>query len=143
MANNLTDAGESLLLTWHLSNGTANRPTAWYASLHTTTTTGPTEAAPQTDEVSTTSSGYARQQIGGSSGFVISGTNPTVAKNTGSALTFGPATSAWGTITHMGIWSTASGSTGSLWTGTLTSSKTVAIGDSVTVAADAIVLSID
>jgi hypothetical protein len=139
MANNLTDAGEALVLTWLMSNGAATRPTAWYASLHVGAAT---EASPQTNEVST-SNGYARQAVGGASGFTVSGTAPTQGVNP-ALLTFGPNTTTnWGVVDNAGIWSTASGSTGSLWTGVLAASKTVAIGDSLTIAASALVVQLD
>ena len=143
MANNLTDVGENQLLVWQLSNGTLTgataRPTAWYVSLHTTTTTGPTEASPTTDEVST-ANGYARQQVGGASGFTVTGSS---ASNP-ATLTFGPnTTSNWGTITHAGVFTAVSGANYGLWTGTLTASKTVNIGDSLTIAASALTLTLD
>lgn len=136
MANNLVDAGENLLMVWHLSNGAATRPTAWYASLHVGAAT---EAAPQTNEIGA-GLGYSRQAVGGASGFTVTGNN---ALNP-ALLTFGPNTSTnWGTVTDVGVWSTASGSTGGLWTGTLTASKAVAVGDSLTIASSALSLTLD
>lgn len=55
----------------------------------------------------------ANEVVGGSyarlsAAFSNSGTNPTIASNTG-VLTFPTATGSWGTITHFGIWSALTG----------------------------------
>jgi len=137
VANNLTDAGENLLLTWLLTNGAATRPTAWYASLHVGAAT---EAAPATNEIA--GNGYARQAVGGASGFTVSGTAPTQAVNP-AILTFGPNTTTnWGTVTDAGVWSAVTAGVG-YWTGALAASKAVAVGDSLTIAASALVLQLD
>ena len=71
-----------------------------------------------------TGGGYARQ---GPINFTEAGANPTVASNT-ALLAFPQATAAWGTISHFGLWTAASGGTyqGS---GALTASGPVNNGD--------------
>lgn len=94
---------------------------ARYVSLHT--------AAPGdsgTSEVSTSGTGYARQ---GPVSFTNSGANPTSSKNS-ALLTFPTALGSWGTVTHFGVWSAASGGTFLGW-GVLTTSKAVAVDDVV------------
>lgn len=90
--------------------------TSAYVSLHTAdpVTTGANELS---------GNGYARQ----SATFSSTGSEPTVASNS-AIVTFPSATSAWGTITHFGIWDavTAGNFRGS---GALTTPKTVNSGD--------------
>lgn len=70
-----------------------------YVSLHT--------ADPGTTGASEVGGGaYARQPAS----FELSGANPTVASNE-NAIDFPQATTNWGTITHFGIWSAATGGT--------------------------------
>ena len=58
-------------------------------------------------------------------------------------MTFGPnTTSGWGTVTHFGIFD-ASTNGNLLYWGALTASKTVAVGDSVSFGAGALVVTED
>lgn len=140
MANNLTDNGEWLLLTWQLTANTVTRPTSWWASLHNLT---PTEATPSTGEISFTGNNYSRQSV-----TFLTGTSAATGgnfANNSNALTFGAALVSWSTITDLGIWAnnTSQATANSLWTGQLSSSKTVGAGDSLTVAIGALSLQID
>lgn len=104
----LAAAGETRAL-----NGLLN---SVYVSLHTGNpgTSGANEVS---------GNGYARQ----SAAFTNSGSNPTVAANNG-VIQFPQATGSWGTITHFGIWSAASG--GSYLGGEAVDvSKAIGIGD--------------
>jgi hypothetical protein len=135
--NNLTDAGEAQLLTWQLTNTAVSRPIAWYVSLHIGPTT---DAGPAANEV--VGNGYARKPVGGATGFTVSGTEPTQAVNP-SLLSFGPCVTAdWGLVTHAGVWTALTGGT-CLWTGPLMESKTIAVNDSLTISAGALVLQLD
>jgi len=114
----LAATGETTVLTALLASR--------FLSLHT--------AAPPTSEVS--GSGYARQAVTFAQ---TSGPDPTVYKNT-ALVTFPTATGAWGTITHFGIWTAASG--GSLLAyNSVTTPKPVAVDDIVRWEANA--LSVD
>lgn len=92
----LSDFGENLVQNFRLNNAAVTRPTTWFVGLHTGDP-GETGAA---NEVSTGGgSGYARQAVtfGASAAGIVA--------NTGLVL-FGPAVTAWGTITHVSIWDT-------------------------------------
>ena len=110
---------ETLLHTWHLTASAATRPTVWYLGLGTGSSDTGLTGEPS-------GNGYARQSI------TFSVTDD-VASNT-NLLTFGPNTGTnWGTMSHFGIFD-ASTSGNLLWHGTLNASKTVEVGDSLTVA---------
>jgi hypothetical protein len=115
----LSSAGEALVLT--PLTGTC------FVSLHTA---DPLDAG--SSEVS--GNGYVRQ----SATFTNSGANPTVAANS-AIITFPAATGAWGTITHFGTWSLASGGVfrGS---GAVTTPKAVSNGDTARFAAGALTI---
>jgi len=102
----LADVGENVVLDALL--------TSRFLSLHT--------ASPPGSEVS--GGAYARQSVT----FVeTSGPDPTIYKNS-VAVQFPTATAGWGTISHFGIWSAASG--GNLLAyGSVTTPKIVAIDD--------------
>ena len=118
----LSPAGEAAILT--------PLTTTAYVSLHTADpgTTG-------TNEISTSGTAYARV---GPVAFTNAGSEPTVASN-GAILTYAAATASWGTITHFGVWTAASGGTfqGS---GALTTPKTVNSGDTARFAAGALTI---
>ena len=115
----LSDYAEKLVLDWLMTNGSATRPTAWYVALYTA---APSDAGGGT-EVS--GSGYSRQAV--TFDAATSGTGTT--SNTG-AVTFTAAGGDWGTITHVGIFD-ASTAGNLLWHGALTTSKTIADGDTL------------
>ena len=119
-----TNHAETLVLTWLFTASAATRPSSWFTSLHTA---DPTEVG-NVGELS--GNGYARQ----STAFTISANE---ASNTGT-LTFGPNTgSNWGTVSHVSVWDAVS--TGNcLAYGALSSSVTINVGDSLTIAAGAL-----
>jgi hypothetical protein len=106
----LSAAGESAVL--------APLTTSAYVSLHTSDP-GLTGTAGEV-----VGGQYARQ---GPIAFANAGSNPTVASNS-AIITFPTATAGWGTVTHFGLWTAASGGTfqGS---GALSASKAVNSGD--------------
>lgn len=125
----LTNAAESLLMKWLMTADSPTRPTAWFVALHTA---DPTEAG-ATGELS--GNGYSRQ--------ACDFTETTGTATNDDALTFGPNTSSnWGAVTHISIW-TASTSGACLWKGALAASKAIAVGDSLTLAAGDIDLTLD
>jgi hypothetical protein len=81
------------------------------------------EAGTLTDEVTTSSSAYARKVL--SFGAASSGTSSTDA-----TVTFDAATANWGTITHVAVMDGATAGAGNvLFWGAVTTSKTIETGD--------------
>jgi hypothetical protein len=95
-----------------------------YLSLHTA---APTDTGSHVNEIST-SAGYSRQSLAAKMGATDSTTG--ISNNTAS-ITFGPASSSWGTVSYLGIEDSPGSPTGSmlLW-GTSTSSRTINTGQS-------------
>jgi len=105
---------ETRVLTWVFTAGSATRPTEWHVALYTAS---PGEPGGGT-EVS--GGGYARQSVA----FTVSGNT---ASNT-AALEYPTATSAYGTVTDVGVFDAATG--GNLIAyAALTTSKTIDTGD--------------
>jgi hypothetical protein len=115
-----TDYTESLALNWLLTANSATRPTAWYVALFSTATT---DAGGGT-EISTTGTGYARQSVTFS---VAVNSGVTKASNS-STVTFPTATSNWGTVTYMAIYTAATGGN-PLFHGPLATARTITTGD--------------
>ena len=127
MANNLTDYGENQLLVWQLTTTAITRPTAWYLAVGTGNTDITLTGEPS-------GNGYTRQSV------TFTVTNDT-AENSG-AITFGPnTTSAWGTMASVAIFDASTGGN-CLWAGSLTDAKAIAVGDSLTIAAGALTVSL-
>jgi len=100
-------------------------------------TVAPTETTSGT-EVSTDNTGYSRQTI---SFGVATGSGTTPSKVTNDILvTFGPASSNWGTVTGMAIFDDLGNM---LVYGTLEASQTVATGNKVEFAVGAVEISLD
>ena len=129
--SNVTNYAEKLLLDWILTTGSATRPTAWFASLHTGDP-GETGAS----ELSS-GSGYARQ-----SASFAAAVDPAGTTTNQNALTFGPAaTSNWGTVSGVGIVDMSTlGSGNFLFAGLLATARVVAIGDSLQIASGSLVV---
>lgn len=112
---------ETAVLDWLLGGATPTRPSARYLALHTADP-GETGA---TGELS--GNGYARQAV--TFDPAASG-----ATSNSSSHTFTASGGSWGTVTHFSIWD-ASSSGNCLYTGALTTSRTIGDGESGTVAA--------
>jgi hypothetical protein len=107
---------ETHVLNYVFTTTSVTRPTAWYLALFTS---NPAEDASGT-EVSTSGTAYARQ----SATFTVSGNT---ASNSG-AIEFPTATAGYGTVSHVGIYTAASG--GDLIAyAALSTSKTIDTGD--------------
>lgn len=125
-----SDYLENKVLDHVLRNTAYTSPATVYVGLYTAT---PSDAGGGTE---LSGNGYARQScaFSAASGGSIS--------NSGT-VTFGPnTTSGWGTVAYFGIFD-ASSSGNLLYWGSLTASKTVAVGDSVSFAAGALVVTED
>lgn len=125
--SNLTNFSENQLLVWQLTNGAATRPTAWFVGVGT----GHTDTG-LTSEPS--GNGYARQAVS------FSVTND--AATNSALLVFGPcATASWGSVASVAVFDAATGGN-CLWSGALAAARTVDVGDSLTVAASALSLTL-
>ena len=132
-----SDFLENKLLDHAFRNTTYTPPTTLYLALFTA---APTDAGPGSGEVSTTSTGYARQSITPSTGF--SAASGGSIANTGT-VSFSAATASWGTITHFAIFDALSGTTNMLAWGALSASKTVGSGDTASFAAGQLTITLD
>lgn len=122
--------------------GVTSTTTSVYVSLHTGDP-GPDGASASSNEVSTTSTGYARTQINLSTNPFTAATvaNPSVTSNS-AAVTFPTAvTTNWGTITHFGIWTSSTLQTAATFVGgqALTASQVVNVGNTASFAVGALV----
>ena len=124
-ASNVT---ETLLLKYSLTTDAVTRPTAWYIGLHTADVT---DAGTGTE---VTGNAYARTAVS----FTVSGD---VATNS-ATVTFPTASGGnFGTVTHIGIWS-ASTAGSVYYHGALTASKIVNDGDTFTIQASALTITL-
>jgi hypothetical protein len=101
-------------------------------------TANPTEDGLVTAEIDSNGTGYARQLISFSA-VSTDESGVTSAKNDASIL-FSVATEAWGTVTHIGIFST---SNVMIWYGPLTVSRTIQSQDQLRFPIDSIVVQIN
>ena len=106
-----------------------------YIALHTA---DPTDAGSGA-EVST--GGYARQPITKATGSWAAPSGEPALIDNAAAVTFGPATASWGTITHVAIWDALTVGN-MLFSGALAASKAIGDGDSAEFAIGALDLSI-
>lgn len=111
-------------------------PATLYLALFVNTSTNAAtnlEAGTLTDEVVATSTAYARQTIAFNA---ATGTAPCFSANT-STITFPTCTTtAWGTITHVAVMDGATRGAGTvLFFGSVTTSKTIDVGDTFQVSA--------
>lgn len=114
--SSFSDYLETAALTWAFSSGAVTRPTGWHIALFTA---APSDAGGGT-ELSTSGTGYGRQ----STTLTVSGNLAT----NGAAIEYPVAASAWGTITHVGVFDSASGGNLLAW-GQLAASKDIGAGD--------------
>ena len=132
MANNLTNAGELLVLDWINNVGTPTRPTP-YVALGTALTDQ--EAGTFTEVAN--AGAYARTAVTFGAASAGSASNS-------ADVTFPTATASWGTVTHVAIVSSATYGGGTvIWLGALTASKAVGNLDQFRFVAGQLVLSLD
>lgn len=119
----------------HYTGKTAYTVPTWYAALSTTT---PTEGGGSFTEPS--AGAYARFQLTGSNWTAATGGDPS-STSYGSTVTFNQATGGWGTVTHYGLFSVATLSTGLVrfW-GTLTTPKAIQTSDTASFAANSMLI---
>lgn len=110
------------------------QPTGLWLALFTA---DPGEASSFSNEVSTSGTGYARKAV--TFGAASSGTSATSA-----TVTFDTATASWGTITHIAICDSATAGAGNqLYYGSVTTSKSIDIGDTFQVTSGNLTVSLD
>lgn len=121
---------QKAMLDWKLGGATPTRPTAWAVGLSLGVPTSVSGS-----EI-TTGSGYARQTVG----FAAAASPAGSASNT-VAMTFGPFSSS-AAITGLQVWDTVlSANSGNMLDyGTLATPRTVGPGDSLVIAAGALVI---
>lgn len=98
-------------------------PTNIYVSLHTA---DPGEDGQTAGEVSGGS--YAREQTAATDWGAAAGADPSTLSNT-SAITFTTATASWGTISHVGFWTTLAGTGEADFIGATALDASKAVGD--------------
>lgn len=114
MADAKTNYAEAQVLKWLLTTDTTTRPTGWFVALHT--------GDPGEDAAANELSGDGYTRI--TCSFAV--TDQTAANTT--VATFGPATGAWGTVSHFSIWDAVSGGN-PIYQGALNNSRTVGVDD--------------
>jgi hypothetical protein len=122
----MTDYLEDEIADHVLGTTSYSKPSATYLSLHTAS---PTDAGLLTAEISTGGgSEYAREELTSN---IVASSGGVVTNDT--AISFEPAGSNWGTITHVGICDASSSGNMLLWAA-LDVSKAIDIDDSFQVA---------
>jgi hypothetical protein len=134
MAGSMTDYLENKILEHSLGKTSFSMPAGCYIALFTAS---PTDAGGGT-EVSTASTGYARQQVLAAGWGSATGGSITNAAD----ITFPVATASWNTITAIGIFDAVSGGN-MLWWGTLGTSKAIAQNDQFKIAASNLTITLD
>lgn len=129
------------LLDHFINSASYTAPTTLYVSLHTAS---PGEAGSHSNEIGS-GVGYSRQTLTGNIGTTDLSTG--IASST-TTITFGPATSDWGTVNYIGIEEAPSGgspdlSNNMLMFGAPTTAKTIVNGQSFTIAIGQISLQFD
>lgn len=126
---------EKTLQFWLRANAdTISAPSTVYVGLHT--------GAPGEDGTSNELSGNGYSRTSATFGSV-SVVGDVVSITNNADIEFGPASASWGSITHMSIWDSASGSTNCLFQGALSSSKTVDTNDSFKFASGNLTVTMD
>lgn len=119
----LSDYLERKVLDHTLGTAAFTMPTGVYAALFTA---DPTDANNTANEVSTTSTGYARKAVTFSAS-TTNGSGVTSTSNSADVL-FDVATASWGTITNVGLYDAATAGN-LLWSGALSTQKLISSSD--------------
>lgn len=116
--------------------------TSYFISLHTG---DPGVDGAGANEVSTTSTGYARQAINITGGWTAAtAAEPSVITNA-AIVAYSTATASWGTISFFGLWKASTGSTAANFVagGAITTPQAVASGNTASFAIGALTMSIN
>jgi hypothetical protein len=116
MSDAKTNSAENKVLTWLLTPDSVARPSGRYVGLHTG---DPGEDADQSE---LSGDGYARIVAT----FAVTGST---AEND-AAITFGPATAPWGTVSHFSVWDAVTGGN-PIYKGALTTPRAVGTSDRI------------
>lgn len=132
MANNLSNAAEELVLDWINGVGTPTRPTTpLKVALFTTLPNQETGAG----GIEVTGGSYARTTV------TFAAASSGSASNSAD-ITFPTASANWGTVVGIGIYDTA-GTPVLIWSGALTTPKTVEDGDTFRIATGSLTTTLD
>jgi len=132
---------------WTVNQTPGSSPTTFYASLHTG---NPGDDGQTSNEVTTTTSGYARQSFTWATLTAytsVSNDAASIASNTSGPISFGAsagANAAWGTITYIGVWEHVSTATEAVYLGRAAASVSQSVGGAgvtITVATGALTMS--
>ncbi len=132
MPGSFTDYLEDKVLRHVLTNTAYTSPTTIYVGLFTV---APTDTGGGT-EVSTTSTGYARQ----TGTFSVSGTGTTASNSV--AIEYPTATASWGTIVAVALFDAASGGNMLMYS-TLNTNRTINSGDIFRIPAGSLTVTLD
>lgn len=122
---------EKALLDFSLKGSTASLPGAWGVGL-----SFGVPSSISGSEIAT-GSGYTRQTV-----TFVAAASPAGTASNSSAMTFGPVT-AGATMSGITLWDTVVATSGNLlWYGTLATARTLGSGDSLVIAAGALVISL-
>ncbi len=122
---------EKVLLDFSLKGSTGTIPAAWAVGL---STASPTSVAGSEIQ---TGSGYTRQTL-----TMVAAASPAGTASNSVAMTFGPMLTA-ATVQGIHIWDTVAATSGNMiWYGTLATARTLGVGDSLVIAAGALVVSL-
>ena len=129
---NIGAYAEKAMLDWVLGGAAPTRPTTWGCGL------SPGVPSSISGSEIGTASGYNRQTCS-----MAAAASPAGSASNASAMTFGPFSSAQ-SITGIQLWDTmlSNNSGNMLWYGTLTTARTVGVGDSLVIAAGALIITL-
>lgn len=137
MAGQASTVGSKIML--DAVNGRATQTArTMYVALLTAAPTDATDMTTMTELTTPGTNGYSRQAYGPD--------DPTTTETAGNTatITFGPFTADLGNVTHLALVSAATGTAGDLvWYWTADVAKDPANGDSITIAADALTMSVE
>ena len=122
---------QKVLLDWDLTTTAPTKPAAWSVglSLGVPSSVSGSEIA--------TGSGITRQTL-----TMAAAASPAGSASNLNAMTFGPISAA-GTVSGLQIWDTGAATAGNmLWYGTLTAARTLSPGDSLTIAAGNLIITL-
>lgn len=136
MAGAMTDYLEKKLLDHSLGKLAYTMPSGTFLALFTS---DPTDTGSLTGEISTTSTGYARQAL--TAAMSAAGATNGQSANT-AAITFAQATADWGTIAYFGIMDAATGGN-MLYTAAANPARQILSGDQYVVSIGALTVTLD
>ena len=137
MANSASDYLEGKIIDHLFRTNTFTKPSVLAVALFTA---APSDSGGGT-EVSTSSTGYARQTLNPADANWAAPSSGNGVTSNVSAINFGTATGNWGTVTHFGIYDATSSGNLLIWDA-LSASKTINSGDSFQIPANQLTVTV-